>query len=269
MTPRQESDRSAISKIARASSGGIVTLDSAAAALEIDRHSASRRLSALIRAGWLSRVRRAVYSLRPLDASPGTSIAEEDPWIVAMRVFEPCYISGWSAAGYWHLTEQLFRATMVVTERHVRRSDVRIGSSAFRVARASWRNTKRIETVWRGNARAMVASVERTIVDACAHPDWVGGGRQLISIFRAAVDDGVVTPDTLLAGARGAPTGAALGRLAILVERYLPDASNVIAYAMSNRGKGYVRFDPATKRNGSLNTRWGVWLNVSFGDAER
>src|SRR5437868_1250151 len=180
-----ESDRSAIAKIARASSGGIVTLDSAALALEIDRHSASRRLSALVRAGWLSRVRRAVYSIRPLDAS-----------------------------------------------------------------------------------RVMVASVERTIVDACAHPDWVGGGRQLVSIFRAAVDEGLVTPDTLLAGAHGAPTGAALGRLAILVERYLPDASNVIAYATSHRGKGYVRFDPATKKNGPLNTRWGVWLNVSFGDTE-
>ena len=268
MAVTPESDRFVIAKIARVSSGGIVTLDSAAVALEIDRHLASRRLSALVRAGWLSRVRRAVYSIRPLDATPETSIAEEDPWILATRVFEPCYISGWSAAGYWHLTEQLFRATMVVTERHVRRSDVTVGSSAFHAARAHWRNTKRIETVWRGNSRVLVASVERTIVDACAHPDWVGGGRQLVSIFRAAAEEGVVTPDTLLAGAHDAPTGAALGRLAILAERYLPDASKVIAYASSHRGKGYVRFDPATKRNGPLNTRWGVWLNVSFGDTE-
>lgn len=268
MTSRAESDRSTIAKLVRVSSGGLLTLDAAADALEAGRYSASRRLSALVRAGWLSRVRRAVYSIRPLDASPETSVAEEDPWIVAMRVFAPSYISGWSAASYWHLTEQLFRATMVVTERHVRRKDVTVGSSAFHVARASWRNTKRIETVWRANSRVLVASVERTIVDACAHPDWVGGGRQLISIFRAAVEDHLVTPDALLAGAQGAPTGAALGRLAVLVERYFTDASNVIAYATKNRGAGYVRFDPAIKRNGALNTRWGVWLNVSFGDIE-
>lgn len=268
MTVRAASDRSTIAKLVRASSGGILTLDAAVEALEADRYSASRRMSALIRAGWLSRVRRAVYSIRPLDASPETSVAEEDPWIVAMSVFAPCYISGWSAAGYWHLTEQLFRATMVVTKRHVRRSDVTIGSSAFHVARESWRNTKRIETVWRADSRVLVASVERTIVDACAHPDWVGGGRQLISIFRAAVEDHLVTRDALLASAHGAPTGAALGRLAVLVERYLPDASNVIAFAAKHRGAGYVRFDPAIKKNGALNTRWGVWLNVSFGDTD-
>lgn len=262
-----ESDRSVIAKLARASSGGILTLDAVVDALETNRYSASRRLSALVRAGWLARVRRGVYSIRPLDASPETSVAEEDPWIVAMRVFEPCYISGWSAAGHWHLTEQLFRSTMVVTERHVRRSDVTIGSSAFHVARARWRNIKRIETVWRANARVLVASVERTIVDGCAHPDWVGGGRHLISIFRAAVDDHTITPDILLAGAHGAPTGAALGRLAVLVEHFWPDASSVIKYAAKHRGPGYVRFDPAIKKNGPLNTRWGVWLNVSFGGA--
>ena len=260
-----ESDRSVIAKLARASSGGILTLDNVVDALEANRYSASRRLGALVRAGWLSRVRRGVYSIRPLDASPETSVAEEDPWVVAMRVFEPCYISGWSAAGHWNLTEQLFRATMVVTERHVRRTDVTIGSSAFHVARASWRNIKRIETVWRANARVLVASAERTIVDACAHPDWVGGGRHLISIFRAAVEDHAITPDTLLAAAHGAPTGAALGRLAVLVEHFYPDASRVITYAGKHRSAGYVRFDPAIKKNGPLNTRWGVWLNVSLG----
>jgi predicted transcriptional regulator of viral defense system len=260
------SERSSIAAIARASAS-ILTLDAAIAALHLDRSSASRRLSVLVRAGWLSRVRRGVFSIRPLEAHPGTPIAEEDPWIVAMRVFDPCYIGGWSAAGHWHLTEQLFRATMVVTERHLRKSDVTIGSSDFHVARDRWRNTKRIETVWRDNARVLVASVERTIVDGCEHPDWVGGGRQLIAIFRTAVEDRLLSPDALLAGAHGARTGAALGRLAVLVERYRADASSVVAYAAKNRGAGYVRFDPAVKTNGRLNTRWGVWLNVSFADA--
>jgi predicted transcriptional regulator of viral defense system len=265
---RSETDRSVIAKLARASSGGILTLDVAVQALESDRYTASRRVGALIRAGWLARVRRGVYSIRPLDASPETRMAEEDPWVVATRVFDPCYVGGWSAAGHWHLTEQLFRATMVVTERHVRRSNVTIGNSVFRVARYKWRNTKRIETAWRGNSRVLVASVERTIVDACAHPEWVGGGRHLVSVFRTAVEDGAVTPDALLAGAHGAHTGAALGRLAVLVERYWPQAANVLNYAAKHRGTGYVRFDPSVRSNGPLNTRWGVWLNVSFERAD-
>ncbi len=192
-----ETSRSKVAKIAKAASGGIVTLSAVAAALGIDRGSASRRVGALIRGGWIARVRRGVYSIRPLDASPDTPLSEEDPWVVATRVFEPCYIGGWSAAAHWHLTEQLFRATMVVTERHLRNKSVTIGSSVFHVARNKWRNTKRIETVWRANSRVLVASVERTIVDACGHPDWVVGGRQLISIFLEAVDDGGVTPEAL------------------------------------------------------------------------
>ncbi|MEP6730677.1 MAG: hypothetical protein ABJE10_08560 [bacterium] len=61
-----------------------------------------------------------------------------------------------------------------------------------------------------------------------------------------------------------APTGAALGRLAVLVDRYWPSAIDVTAYVAEHRGTGYVRFDPDVKDNGSLNTRWGVWLNVVF-----
>lgn len=262
-----DSERSVIATLAAAAAGGIVTLEIAAEVLGTTSLSASRRLSALVRAGWLDRVRRGVYSVRPLDSGPGTPIAEEDPWTVATRIFAPCYIGGWTAAGHWNLSEQLFRATMVVSERHVRRADVTVGSSVFRVARESRKNTTGLTVAWRSNSRVLVSSVERTIVDACAHPDWVSGGGHLISIFRSAADDGLMTADALLVAAREASTGAALGRLAVLVERYWPLARGVLAHAIEHRGTGYVRFDPSVNTNGSLNTRWGVWLNVSFGKA--
>ncbi len=73
-----------------------------------------------------------------------------------------------------------------------------------------------------------------------------------------------MTPESVLATAAEAPTGAALGRLAVLVECYWPAAMDVTAYVAEHRGTGYVRFDPGVKANGSLNTRWGVWLNVAF-----
>lgn len=261
------SDRTSIASLAAAARGGILTFESAAKVLGGSRVSASRRLSALVRAGWLSRVRRGVFSVRPLDALPGTPIAEEDPWTVAMRVFEPCYIGGRTAAGHWGLTEQLFRATLVVTERRIRRADVTVGSSAFHVVRESRANAVGVSIVWRGNSRGRVSSVERTIVDGCAHPDWVGGGRHLVSLFRAACAESRFTPASLLAAARAAPTGAALGRLAVLIERYWPAGAAVTAYAARHRGTGYVRFDPAVKNTGALNTRWGVWLNIAFAKA--
>ena len=262
-----DSARSTIARLASSAIGGILTLDSATETLRTSRLAASRRLSALVRAGWLDRVRRGVYSVRPLDAVRGTPIAEEDPWTVAMRVFDPCYIGGWTAAGHWHLTEQLFWATMVVTKRHARRADVTVGSSAFHVVRESRKNATGLSIVWRANSPVRVSSVARTIVDACAHPEWVGGGSHLVSIFRAAVADDLIKPESLLVAARGASTGAALGRLAVLAERYLPAALHVIAFAKAHRSTGYVRFDPAVKKRGSLNTRWGIWLNVEFDKA--
>ncbi len=261
---RSDSERAIIAKLAGAAAGGIVSLDRAVEVLGTSRLAASRHMSALVTGGWLSRVRRGVYSIRPLDAAPGTPIAEEDPWAVAVRVFEPCYVGGWTAAGHWHLTEQLFRATMVVTERRVRRADVTIGSTVYHVARDSHKRVTGLSPVWRNNSRVLVSSVERTIVDACAHPGWVGGGGQLIAIFRAAVLDGLMTTESVLAVAAEAPTGAALGRLAVLVDRYWPSATNVTAFVAKHRGTGYARFDPDVKANGSLNTRWGIWLNVAF-----
>lgn len=261
---RSDSERVLIAKIASAATGGVITLERAAEILGTSRLNASRRMSALVNGGWLSRVRRGIYSVRPLDAAPDIAIAEEDPWVIAGRVFEPCYIGGWTAAGHWHLTEQLFRATMVVTRRRIRGTDVTIGGNAFHVARDRNERSHGLSLVWRSNSRVLVSNTERTLLDACTHPGWVGGGGQLIAIFRAAVDDGLISTESILAAAREAPSGAALGRLAVLVDRYWSSATDVITYVAEHRGTGYVRFDPDVNDNGPLNTRWGVWLNVAF-----
>ena len=258
-----DSSRTTIAKLAAAASGGLLSLEAAAAALGTSRVATSRRLAALTRSGWLSRVRRGIYSVRPLEASPETRLATEDPWAVAMRVFSPCYIGGWSAAGHWNLTEQIFRSTFVVTERIVRRADSIVGGSNFRVARERPGRQSGLVTVWRDDSRALVSGVARTLLDAAAHPAWVGGGTQLIAVFRAAVDDGRVTSEELLREARGAVTGAALGRLGLLVERYWPEALTVAEFAKKNRGSGNVRFDPGVRSTGSFIRRWGVWMNVS------
>jgi predicted transcriptional regulator of viral defense system len=182
-----------------------------------------------------------------------------------MRLFVPCYIGGWTAAGHWGLTEQLFRATLVVTRRHMRQSETNAGGHAYRVVRDRRTTTAGLKPVWRGNARVLVSDVERTLVDACGCPDWIGGGGMLASAFRSAAEEDRMTPANLLKAARHAPSGAALGRLGVLIDRFLPAAESARKYAAKHRGTGYVRFDPAVKRNASLATRWGVWLNVDLG----
>lgn len=259
---RTDSSRALVAKLAAVSSGGLLSLDAAVDTLGAERNAMSRRLSALVRHGWLMRVRRGLYAIRPLEFAPHTPIAVEDPWAVAMRTFEPCYIGGWSAAGHWHLTEQLFRSTLVVTGRVLRARDQVVGGSSFHCVRDRALVGGGVTSVWRHGARIEVSTVERTLLDACAHPDWVGGGSQLIAIMRTAIEERLVTPATLLREARHAASGAALGRLGLLLERLWSDATIVLEFARAQRGTGYVLFDPAVRRKCRLATRWGVWMNV-------
>lgn len=258
------SARAVVAKLAGVAEGGVFTLEPAARALGTDHRATTRRLAALVKAGWLTRIRRGTFAIRPLEAAPGMEIAEEDPWAVAARVFAPCYIGGWSAAEHWSLTEQLFRSTFVATARPVRRSNVVVGSSAFRVARQSSSAASGLTRVWRGNARIDVSGIERTIVDACVNPSWVGGGRHLIDIFRASIADDRIDPLKLLHELRAGVSGAALGRISLLVETFSPDAVSVRDFARAHRGTGVVRFDPSVRGRGRLVRRWGIWLNVTL-----
>ena len=260
--------RAIIAKLATEARGGTISVSDAARALETSTLAASRRLSRLAHAGWLSPVRRGLYAIRPLEAHPDVELAEEDPWVLATHAFDPCYIGGWTAAGHCGLTEQLFRRTMVVTERALRGVRQSVGSADFYVARESRARRSGLVAVWRTNVRIWVSGIERTLVDSCAHPEWVGGGSHLIRIFRAASHDDRLAQGALLREARAATSGAALGRLGLLAERFLPAHSELLAHCRARRRSGRVRFDPAIRENGRLITRWGIWLNIRLRDAE-
>ncbi|OGT21466.1 MAG: hypothetical protein A3C55_06420 [Gammaproteobacteria bacterium RIFCSPHIGHO2_02_FULL_42_13] len=47
---------------------------------------------------WLSRIQRGLYITVPLGTINPKEY-KENSWIVADRIFSPCYIGGWSAAG--------------------------------------------------------------------------------------------------------------------------------------------------------------------------
>jgi predicted transcriptional regulator of viral defense system len=260
------STREIIAHLSETARGGVFTLDDAVAAMHRARPETSRRISALVRAGWIARIKRGVFSIRPLEAPTALAVAEEDPWVVAARAFPSCYVGGWTAASHWGLTEQLFKTTLIVTARRMRRVNITLGSSAFHVVRDSRARPGGITTVWRATAKVPVSSVERTLLDACAHPAWVGGGRQLVELFRSATRDGLVREARLREAAASVRRGSALGRLGVLLDHFLPDATRLIAYAREHRGTGVVPFDPRVRRRGAFTGRWGIWLNVTLPD---
>src|SRR5437868_6126194 len=120
MTSHSTAAREDVAKLSRVARAGLVQVADAESALGLQLREAAARLGALARQGWLSRVRRGLYSIVPIEADPRRPVIPEDPWVLAVAAFSPCYIGGWSAAEHWELTEQIFRSTLVVTSASVR-----------------------------------------------------------------------------------------------------------------------------------------------------
>jgi predicted transcriptional regulator of viral defense system len=259
MTPRET-----LSKLSRHVVGGIVTIDEASSLLGVSPRDASLRLAALARRGWLTRLYRGTYYILPLESGPTETAVAADPWVLALRLFSPCYIGGWSAAEYWGLTEQLFRSTFVVTGANIRKRSVQTLGSEFRLVRVRPEQLSGIAGVWRGSVRVPTSDPERTIADGLVDPTWVGGVRHLVDIILSAVADGKVTFPKILTHLERTGRASGIKRLGFLVEDLFPAETEMISRAQARRSSGIIRLDPSVQGRGRLSKRWGLWVNVSL-----
>jgi predicted transcriptional regulator of viral defense system len=286
-TPNVPTDaRSRIAALAREATGGVFDVAGARRAWGTADASTRARLRSLEAHGWIRRLRRGVYLLLPLDVERGGGDVVEDSWILAERVFAPCYVGGWSAAHHWGLTEQLFRTTFVVTSTSVRSSSVTIAESEFRVAKVATERVARGSVIWRGQAKVRVSDRELTIVDGLADRSWVGGLRQLAEIVRAYHRGDAWRSARLLARLGQLDRGAAFKRLGYLAETVLdpvPEESWAPGHPArppappGARGggpppppppttAGLIALDPAVRSRGRILKRWGLRVNVPLED---
>ncbi|MCI0723044.1 MAG: hypothetical protein L0338_29395 [Acidobacteria bacterium] len=256
--------RVSIARIARASCGGLIGVDAAAKTLSIPRRAAAVKLAALARRGWVTRVRRGLYMVLPLETEPDRPTAPNDPWVLAREAFSPCYIGGWSAAEHWGLTEQLFRSTLVLTAAHVRSRSLRLLNHEFRLFRVPRSRITGVTLVWRGAERVSVSGRERTIVDGLRSPEICGGMRHLADIMREYGASKDCDFRRLAAVAKEAANGAAWKRLGYLAELLWPKEKALLDEARTRLTAGTVRLDPAVRRRGKLVRRWRVWTNVAI-----
>ena len=253
-----------LARLARTARQGLIDVPQASAALGLDRKQTSRRLSDLSKSGWLSRVRRGLYFLRPLEALPGRPAVPEDPWVFASVVYRPCYIGGWSAAEHWDLTEQLFRETFVVTTRNVRATQEELLGLRFRLVRiASVERISGTQEVWRGSERVNVSSPERTLVDGLNDPGWIGGLRHLLSALARFLDSDP-NLENLRTELDTQARGVAFKRLGYLLEQFWPEYQELVLFAKSRHSRGVVRLDPKLPARGRLDSRWGLWVNTAL-----
>jgi len=154
----------------------------AAKVLSLSRTEAAKLLSRWAAQGWLQRVRRGIYIPVPLESERADS-APEDSWVIAEAAFAPCYICGWSAAGHWALTGQVFRVVLVSTTRRPRDREPKMGGIGFRLRTVNEKAFFGLKAVWR--ARVKVSDPSRTLIDLMSDPSLGGGLRSSVDMLQS------------------------------------------------------------------------------------
>lgn len=249
--------RRQLTKVLRGTKGTI-SVAQAAEILALPSDSTAKLLAWWAQQGWLSRVKRGIYVPVPLDAT-SPDIAIEDPWIIAERLFSPCYIGGWSAAEYWGLTEQIFRTIVVMTTQKPRSRKLNIKGTDFLLRTIPSNAMFGMASVWRGQVKVNTCDPTRTIVDVLASPTLGGGLRPTVDLFRAYMTSKEKKIDRLIDYARQLGNGAVTKRMGFLAECFFKSETGLIEFCKNNLTKGNAKLDPSMASD-RLVTAWRLWV---------
>jgi predicted transcriptional regulator of viral defense system len=250
-------DRERMAAIIRGTKG-TVSVGDAAKILNVASTDAAKMLSRWSKKGWMSRVRRGLYVTVPLE-SRTTDVPLEDPWLIADRLFSPCYIGGWSAAEYFDLTEQIFNTVMVMTVQKPRNRKPNIKGTAFLLRTVSEKAMFGLKPVWRGQVKIAVSDSTRTILDMLIDPVLGGGIRSVKDMLENYLRSENKNLEELIAYGEQIGNGAVFKRLGFLLEKIAPDETNAIALCIKRLTTGNAKLDPKLN-NSRLITRWRLWV---------
>ena len=241
---------------------GVIDADVVARALGVRRREASRLLAGWATRGWLTRIRRGLFLPVPLEAST-PDIAVEDPWVVADKVFAPCYIGGWSAAEYWGFTEQLFRSTLVITSRRPRARMIETQGPTFVVRSVRKPAMFGFKLVWRGPVRVNVSDPTRTILDMLDTPALGGGIRSVLDTLKSYFGSQHRDTQMLIRYADQLGNKAVFKRLGYLASEFFEGEEEITDSCRTRLSAGNAKLDPKLPEN-RLISSWRLWVPAGF-----
>lgn len=248
--------RARLSTVLRAASE-VVSIDIVAKSLALDRDAAAKLLSRWRQQGWLRRIGPGIYVPVPLDLA-GSEQVVEDPWVLVPRLFERCYVGGWTAAHHWDLTEQLFNETVVFTTRRVGEKRVSAQGVTFLLHAAAEKRHFGLKSIWRGTTRVTISDPARTLIDMIAVPELGGGIDHVADCLEAHSKMPAYDGALLIRYAEQFGNGAIFKRLGFLAEARLKDRK-LAAACHARLTHGYAKLDPAFE-SPQLATDWRLWV---------
>lgn len=252
-----KTDRERIATILRGTKGTI-SVDEAGRILDVASMNAAKMLARWTKSGWMARIRRGLYVPIPLE-SRTTDVVLEDSWLVADRLFAPCYIGGWSAAEYLDLTEQIFNTVIVMTVKKPRDRRPVIKGTSFMVRAVSEKAMFGLKSVWRGPVKISISNPARTILDMLADPFLGGGIRSVKDMFVNYLQSENKNLEQLIEYGKLLGNGAVFKRLGFLLEITVPGEMKIIEQCRNNLTSGNAKLDPKLNNN-KLITCWRLWV---------
>jgi len=224
--------------------------------------TANKILSRLTQKGWLQRLKHGVYTIVPLSSETATP-AIENIWPLAMDLFSPAFISGWSAAEHWNMTEQIFNSVSVATLSPQKKSIQIIGNIKFRTRLLKKGQFFGTKIVWFGSKKVEIADPSRTIIDILDLPRFGGGGRHMIDIFKQYWNSDMYDSNLLLNYALRYKRGAVFKRLGFLAEKLnAPVSEKWLKTCHNNISKGISCLDPDSPKTGNIISKWNLRINL-------
>lgn len=239
-----------------------VSIDEVSEILGVTRQTAARILAGFAKNGWLSRVATGTYIPVDIEAEDARPLPEE-PFVIAQKLFSPCYISGWSAAEYWGLTEQIFQSVVVMTQKQQKNYRPDINGAQYVLHLVTKDLFFGLKSVWIDGIKVQIADVTRTVLDMINKPELAGGVRGAVDILKkymSSKEKNLVQMETYL---EKISKGVAYKRMGYLIEKYYPEEEQFIAMCLSRLSSGYSKLDPALDCT-KLVTKWRLMVPESW-----
>ena len=233
--------------------------------LSLPLQKSSILLTYFVKKGWLSRVRRGLYITVPLGTINPKEY-KENPFIVANRIFSPCYIGGWSASEHWEYTDQIFNSIVVITSKKFRKKSVKIHGSDYvlRYLQNKYYDACKITAIWINNQKINFSDPVQTIVDILDDPMIGGGMRSVADIITSYFLSEYRNDEKIFEYIEARNNKTIYKRLGYLIDTLKINASNVSKQCKERISTGFTMLDTSAESKGSFNTMWNLRINVNI-----
>jgi predicted transcriptional regulator of viral defense system len=233
-----------------------ISVAEAATILTMSTRETAKLLSRFVGQGRLSRIKRGIYTPVPFFT---VDMSSEDFWVIAEKLYRPCYVGALTAARYWSLTEQESHSVSILTTQKLRKRNQMVNGIQLSLRTISQQSMFGLTCIERGQTKISISDPSRTIIDFLVAPSLGGGIHNVKTILTNYLNSTHRNVELLYDYAKCMGNGAVLKRLGFLLEWCKSGEFNIISLCKMLKPTGNIKLDPQMPAD-KLITRWCLWV---------